>query len=1201
MALTACQEPNDKSGFSFLEEADDSSTLEQVRITSFSPTMSPVVFLSSNERTFGVGVNSGSGEVEYAFELDGVVTQSSNVPFYNLAASNLTPGAHVLVVTARNKLGSDSKTFDLLRNTAPIVALSSATSPNINCSSDTYSISVVATDADGDAISFQTMLNGALNSPFVSESNTSNSSSVVFTPNCSMAGVNALTLRAIDANGEYADYSVPVTVTNPNSASIDSFFPTTNPTVILSTSSTDFILSASGNPPLSFTWDITPGAAIASCDSLSTCPISGADFTPGAYVLRGLVTDAAVTSDFQNFNIVINDRPTISSATPANGSNINMNCGVSKNFSINIEDLNHSNPGQSFTVTWYLDGNPNASLTSSTETASYPMTSTATFSPACSPLLLGDHVLSVVVSDGYESSTANWNVNTNYFSEPCNNLAPGEICTLAGLPGMGSGLDFDNERFALYPNDMIPHPNGGWLISDGYYHVIWYYNSTLTTKTILGTSVNPEQIVAVAGLGQNGVGTDGQNARNFYLNDPRGLAFSTTGELYVADYGNNRIVHFSSAGTGSSFAGGGNGNTDSASRLSHKCRNPVALFLDETANRLYTSCYGNTTNNTDGSLKYFLTNTDEGYTLVRKGSSNVQGSIGGAGSARSMRAYSLVKHPNKDILFVGELEKCQILAVSFGDTDSFYNGAVNLSANSTVKLTNNNGCGNTLNKLYTDTAGRIRPYSLAVKSNGSGIDGIFYSNNSNHNIGFLNTGNATVTIGGQDVDAGKYLNVFGTSSANKSRTQPAALASYLRNPLGIHADAISLYVADRGNYSIATLDHSVGDGTVSDMIGISQIGGYDGEVAMTLTAHRLNNPMGMDYSPSQNALYFTDVNNYRLRKIDLSSGQLTTAVGRGQSGASNTNPEAPFDAYMRNVRDVAYNDTLNGLFYSDTEANTGANRNCLARFFNEANTSQNILGVVIPSFKTSTIAGNYLYGCNTWNLADEGNDAVNVNLYEPWGIIASDDGDDLYLSSNNGHCIHHINSSGTITTAVGECGTSGDVSGALSFARLNNVGDLALDPDPVLRSYPNYFVIDRTRITNSSVKYVNNSPSAVTIAGVSIGPNEIAKIVSGIDYAGAVAAFGNQICYSLGAGANGSGYAHIVTCIDRVTGLPTLRVGKAPAGTVKAGVQNLNEDEGVNAGNALIAQPHGLAFDSQGNLYITLITNNVIKKVKRWW
>jgi hypothetical protein len=52
---------------------------------------------------------------------------------------------------------------------------------------------------------------------------------------------------------------------------------------------------------------------------------------------------------------------------------------------------------------------------------------------------------------------------------------------------------------------------------------------------------------------------------------------------------------------------------------------------------------------------------------------------------------------------------------------------------------------------------------------------------------------------------------------------------------------------------------------------------------------------------------------------------------------------------------------------------------------------------------------------------------------------------------------------------------------------------------------------------------------------------------------------------------------------------------------VKGQSAHYGEQEGILAGSATLVQPWGLAFDSEGNVYISDYANNAIKKVKRWY
>jgi hypothetical protein len=764
-------------------------------------------------------------------------------------------------------------------------------------------------------------LNGVQNAAAVSITAAAFSTNLSFSPSCAYAGNNTIAVRATDSNGEYSEYVVSVNVTNPNVASIVSYTPVADPVVILSTETKNFLISATGNPPLTFEWAIDPGSALTSCTT-SSCSLTGGDLTPGNYVLSVELSDALSSTDDHSFNVVINDKPRITFKTPTNSTPLVMKCGVSKSFNMTIEDLNFSD-GQNFSVSWFLNDQPNNSLSSSNSLISHPMSSTATFSPNCNPLLIGDHVLKAVVSDGYETQTLEWNISVNYFSEACNNLTSGQICTVTGLLGMGSGLNINtSSEVRIYPNYTTSYPAGGLFVTDGNRNVVWFVNNTSSSKTVIGKTVAANTIYALVGAGVNGVGTEGRSYNDFYLNNPQGVAYSQSEDaLYVADYGNSRIVTFNSNGVCTIFAGGvpgnSNGNIDGSTRTSHRCANPMDLALDESDNKLFVSCYSNIYQEwNDGAIKYFMTNSDLGYTLIKVNRSivNTEGTIGAGGTARSRKIYSLVKDPFSKIIYANDADDYgQMMAISYGDSKSYYGGSVSLPANTMRLLTLNAGVGNTMNVLWSNTAGRIRPYSLATYSTGGQLRGLFLSNYHYHNIALLNLSAADITLGGRTVASGFYNNILGNSGADYSRAKPAFSNTYVYYALGIHSVGNELIFNDRGalpngNFKLSSLDISSTNGNVRDIAGSIPVVGYDGESAKVANSRQLYLPRSMTYSNASNSLLIMDGNNYRIRKLNLDSGALNSIIGAGVAGNANTEPDNPNSTFFRTMGDLQEDD-----------------------------------------------------------------------------------------------------------------------------------------------------------------------------------------------------------------------------------------------------------------------------------------------------
>ena len=1192
-------------GFNELEDTEitdvDNSTPNETEvdiiIESYIPSDALVTLVEFQEVTFGIQVNSGAGNVNYQFYLDNLLVQESNSPFYIMDTFYVDAGDHDLRVVASNSVSEVEHTFNTRKNSKPLTSLDSNTSQTINCISDTFSLSVSSVDPDADAISFSYYLNGSENSTYLSGSNTPSTAQVVFNPICSLSGSNTVTIRATDSNNEYSEVSVAVTVTNPNIASIDSYSPTADPVVVLSTDSRIFLVSASGNAPLNYSWEIDPGSTLTSCNGSSTCTLSGGDLTPGEYVLTAEVTDSLTTTDDHSFNVMINDKPTISSSTPSNSQAVKMNCSSIKSFQVQIQDLNITD-GQSVTANWYLDNSTDSSLTTTYDTSGYPYIADATFSPNCDSSLLGEHTIKVVISDGYENQEYSWAIETNYFSDTCNNLDSGEICTLVGMVGMGSGLNVstDRELLRFAPGWVTNHPHGIFF-TDFRRSGVWFYNPNSADRVVLGKTIPSNSVVAMFGQSYIGRGSAGKSYTDFYLYNPRGLAYSTSEDsLYVADDDNDRIIKFNSSGVGSIFAGGGSSNADNASRTAHQCVDPIGISLDEVNEKLFVACNSNGT----GTIKEFSTTSNIGKTLIRYSANAVTpGTTGHSGSARLGKSYALVKDPNADILYAADNQRCRIVAISYGGSASYFGGDVVLSPGEMKRLTFNNSCNSTVGVIYSSSSGRIRVKDLEVFSEGGVTKGLFFSNADSSYIGLLNLTASDITLGGNTIPGKYYHRVWGSGARDYGRGEPAYTSSYGNYPYGLTLYNGSLVIGDYRNGKVAGLDLSTGNGNSYDFFGNHYYSSYDDETLKHANQRQLNQPFNMNYSTTENKLYFIDYGNYRIRSVDLDTGTVLTEIGRGGSGGSNSDPEDPLDVYFRIVYDLTLTNNEETLLYTDYRGGTGTNRNCLARAYNMSSSDDTLFNELIEFGKVQSVAGLYSKGCQNWTGANEGEAARSIALRSPQGIHALNDASVMYISDHNSHCIQKVDASGVITTAVGSCGTSGNLSGAFSSSLLSYPG--VLNADTEMSDFGNFFVVERGLYNNGRIKYVNLSPSNVEILGQTIGSNEVGEVLTGVNYVGSVATFENQICYSQGTNSQLHNYAHNVTCLNRANAITSLRVGRVASSSFNGATQVEDEEEGVQASSASLAGAYGVSFDSEGNLYITERRSNTIRMVKRWY
>jgi RHS repeat-associated protein len=110
----------------------------------------------------------------------------------------------------------------------------------------------------------------------------------------------------------------------------------------------------------------------------------------------------------------------------------------------------------------------------------------------------------------------------------------------------------------------------------------------------------------------------------------------------------------------------------------------------------------------------------------------------------------------------------------------------------------------------------------------------------------------------------------------------------------------SVYVAERSCQQVRRI---APDGTLQRVAGTVQSAGYSGDGGPALAA-RLSNPSALAFGPD-GALYVADHGNYAVRRIDLDTGVIDTAVGgNGRGSAGDGGPARA--AQLANPFDVAF-------------------------------------------------------------------------------------------------------------------------------------------------------------------------------------------------------------------------------------------------------------------------------------------------------
>lgn len=442
------------------------------------------------------------------------------------------------------------------------------------------------------------------------------------------------------------------------------------------------------------------------------------------------------------------------------------------------------------------------------------------------------------------------------------------------------------------------------------------------------------------------------------------------------------------------------------------------------------------------------------------------------------------------------------------------------------------------------------PFGLALDPSGN----LVFSESGNHRLRKV------------DLTTGIITTIAGTGPAGFLGDGGPATAARLNTPRHILiAPSGEIYIADLGNQRVRKIDVS---GIITTIAGDGVIG-YSGDGGPAINA-RFYNPFSFALD-GQGNLFVSDVDNHRVRRIST-TGIITTVVGNGTNIFGGDGGRA----------------TLAGVISPTRPAFDAA-----GNLYVPSSIPEHRVRKVVPGADglitgaadeiITTIAGNGVGG-----YGGDGGPATAAAVFRPFAVSVDNAGNLLIADLGNLR-LRRIDPSGTITTVGGNglCCYSADQRPAI-HATLNFPTGIALDASG------NYYIADRD---NHRIRVVNKQGAPVTIAGLTIQPGHIRTIAGngtagyGGDGGASTAALVNSP-YFIEVDSSGaiyfSDYGNQRIRKINALGVITTVVGNGAAGF---------SGDGGPAVNAALNGPFGLAFDSQGNLFFSDLSNHRVRRV----
>jgi uncharacterized protein (TIGR03437 family) len=523
-------------------------------------------------------------------------------------------------------------------------------------------------------------------------------------------------------------------------------------------------------------------------------------------------------------------------------------------------------------------------------------------------------------------------------------------------------------------------------------------------------------ITTIAGVGVAGFSGDGGPAASAALNLPYGLAADLSGNVYIADLGNQRVRRVAPDGSISTVAGTGVKGSlgDGGSASSAQLMSPRNVATDAAGN-LYISEF-------EGHRVRRVASDGKISTVAGTGVAGFRGDGGLAINAQIGYPAGLTVDRSGAIYLADSQNQRIRKIIPGGIVSTIVGGTQTITLQTPVSVAVDSAANiyiaDASNVLHQATPAGAWNAIAGTGNTGFSGDGAIASKaqlSALRDLALDSSGDLFLADGIRirEINArGSISTVAGDGFLHALGDGAPATKAILNGPTSLALDRFgNLYIADTGTQRIRMVGSA---GIISTFAGTG-VAGYnsDGIPAGSAT---LYSPMGTAADISGN-IYIADTYNHRLREVML-SGSISTFAGTG-TGGQGLDGLLPAQTQLRGPRGACIG--LHGTIYI-------------------ADTSNHRIVSMVPGGFASTFAGN-----GTAGLGGDGGPAYTAELNQP-NACATDSAGNLYIADTFNHRIAKIDTTGVITTVAGtgQPGTGADGTAA-NAAALNSPRGVAVD------------------------------------------------------------------------------------------------------------------------------------------------------------